>query len=279
MSIRDILVQTDDTLASIPRLRAAADLARRFQAHLTGAFLATETPPDFLLGDESYITFTPEIVAEVMNTHAETLAGRSESARQTFENAAGEAGVRSEWRTATRDARAWLVSAARRSDLLVIPRSVAPCLARDAIAAGDVALSMGGPVLITPENDFAPSVGKRILVAWNGSREASRALRDAWPLIAEAEELHILVVSSKGNLGPDAGLQRLIEHHGLVANLIVDPSDDGSAGDILRRQVEAQHADLVVMGLYGRPRLQELVLGGVSRQMLAESPVPMLVSH
>ena len=275
MSIRDILVQTDETPASVHRLRAAADLAKRFRAHLTGAFLANDVPPEFLT-DESYMTFTPELVAEVMKTHAATLESRGEAARLRFEAAAGEVGATSEWRVLTGDTRARLVAAARRSDLLVVPRAATVCLGRDRVEAAQLALACGGPVLVTPEADFAPSFGKRILVAWNGGREASRALRDAWPLIAEAEELHVLVV---GEGGPDGGLQRLLEHHGIAANVIVDPSGDGSAGEILLRQVKSQNADLVVMGLYGRPRFQEFVLGGVSRHMLAHSPVPMLVSH
>ena len=161
----------------------------------------------------------------------------------------------------------------------MLPRVAVPCLGRERIEAAQLALASGGPVLITPDGDFPAAIGKRILVAWNGGREASRALRDAWPLIADAEELHILVVSPRDPGGPDAGLQRLLEHHGRSANLIVDPSPDASAGEVLERQVAAQGADLVVMGLFGRPRLQELVLGGVSRHMLDRMPVPLLVSH
>jgi len=279
MSLRDILVQVDDTADAAPRLRAAADLARRFQAHLTGAFLANDTPPEFVSPDESYLTFTPELVADLLKAHAETLERRGEAARQRFEAAAAEAGVRSEWRVMTGDSCATLTAAARRSDLLVMPRLALPCLGRQKVEAAELALASGGPVLITPQGDFAPAVGRKILLAWNGGREASRALRDAWPLIAEAEELHVVVVSPKGEGGPDAGLQRLLEHHGQKANLIVDPSPDGSAGDVLARQAITQGADLVVMGLYGRPRFQELVLGGASRDMLERLPVPLFVSH
>ncbi|NBU29721.1 MAG: universal stress protein, partial [Caulobacteraceae bacterium] len=73
--------------------------------------------------------------------------------------------------------------------------------------------------------------------------------------------------------------QRLFERHGRKANLILDRSKDGSVADILRNQVKALGADLVVMGLYGRPRLQELVLGGLSRDLLSDPPTAILVSH
>lgn len=279
MSIRDILVHVDDTAAAAPRLRAAADLARRFQAHLTGAFPASNVPPEFLMGDESYLMFTPALVAELMKKHADALQVHSEAARLRFEAAAAEVAAPSEWRVLTGECRAQLTAATRRSDLLVFPRAAAPCLGRERIEASQLALASGGPVLITPDGDFPPAVGKRILVAWDGGREASRALRDAWPLIVDAEELHILAVSPRDLGGPDAGLQRLLEHHGRSANVIVDPSPDGTAGEVLERQVAAQKADMVVMGLFGRSRLQELVLGGVSRHMLDRLPVPLFVSH
>jgi len=279
MSFRDIFVQVDDSAAAAPRVRAAVDIARRVQAHVTGAFLASDMPPEFVTPDESYMTFTPELVADLMKTHAETLERRGEAARMRFEAAAADQGVQSEWRVFTGDSRGQLVAAARRADLVIMPRQAIACLGRERVEAAQVALACGGPVIVTPETDFAPSVGKRILLAWNGGREASRALRDAWPLIADAEELHIVVVSPKGEGGPDAGLQRLLEHHGQAANLIVDPSPDGSAGDVLARQAVVLDADLVVMGLYGRPRLQELVLGGASRDMLSRLPVPLFLSH
>src|SRR5678816_3786253 len=115
MAIRDILVTVDDAPVAAPRLRAAADLARRFQAHLTGVFLASNVPPEFRMGDDSYLMFTPELVAELMKTHGEALQVRSEAARLRFETAAGEAGAPSEWRVLTGDARAPLTAAARRS--------------------------------------------------------------------------------------------------------------------------------------------------------------------
>lgn len=279
MSLRDILVQVDDTDQAAPRLRAAADLAGRFKAHLTGAFLANDTPPEFVSPDESFMSFSPQLLDELLKVHTATVETRGEAARLRFETAAADEGVRSEWQVLSGDTRAKLTAAARRADLLVMPRVAVPCLGRDKVEAAQLALACGGPVLITPDGDFAPSVGRKILLAWNGGREASRALRDAWPLIAEAQELHVVVVTPKGEGGPDTGLQRLLEHHGQNANLIVDPSPDGSAGDVLSRQVSAQGADLVVMGLYGRPRFQEFVLGGASRDMLERLPVPLFVSH
>ena len=114
----------------------------------------------------------------------------------------------------------------------------------------------------------------------NASNKAScSAVRDAWPLLEQAKEVHLLTVTPHGDGGPDGYLQRHFERHGLKANLIVDRRADLDASAILRGCVSSLQIDLVVMGLYGRPRLQELVLGGVSHDLLAHPPTPLLVSH
>lgn len=279
MSLRDILVQVDETAGAHARITIAADLAQRCEAHLDGAFLAAEIPPEFLAGDESYATISPGLIDELTKAHEAALATAGETARGQFEAAAANAHVPSSWSVITAQDPAVLIAPARRADLLVIPNHVRPCRGRTRLGAAEFALASGGPVLVAPDSVAAHKVGRRVLVAWNGSREAARALRDAWAILPADAELHILVVSSNLDGAPDAGLQRHLEHHGRRANLIVDPGPDGSVGDIIERQAEAVSADLVVMGLYGRSRLQELILGGVSRHMLDRLPVPLLVSH
>lgn len=89
----------------------------------------------------------------------------------------------------------------------------------------------------------------------------------------------VLTVAQEGEGGPDGPLQSLLARHGVKAELITDPSRDESAVEVIARQVAELGVDLLVMGLCGRPRLQELLLGGVSRAMLVESPIPILASH
>jgi nucleotide-binding universal stress UspA family protein len=217
---------------------------------------------------------------ELLSAHTAAITRAGEAAREHFEGAAGRRPhVESTWSALTAQNPHVLINHARRTDLVVVPRHIRPSRGLTSLDAAELALAAGGPVLVVPDGVASRSVGRRVLVAWNGSREAARALRDLWPLLPSDAELHVLVVSPKGQGGPDSGLQRHLEHHGRVANLIVDPSPDESAGLVLERQVAELDADLVVMGLYGRPRLQEVVLGGMSRHMLDRLPVPLLVSH
>ena len=117
-----------------------------------------------------------------------------------------------------------------------------------------------------------------MLVAWNGSREAARALHDAWPLLTNAEQVDVVVVSPSEKEG-DALLQRHLERHITKLRVTFDHGPDGSASDILRAHVERLEADTVVMGLYGRPRITEILLGGVSSDFLREPPAALFLSH
>lgn len=278
MAYRDILVQIDETPAARLRARAAAELAVRFRAQLIGVFLTSEYILQYGAG-QSLAFMPPADIDRIIEGHSKAVAERAGSARLVFEEAAAEVGASSAWLTCEGDYDDYLFRCARRVDLTVMGRTAQACLGSNRVSAAQVAMASGGPVLVTPEDDYAPPVGRRVLVAWNGSREAARAVRDAWPMIGGAQEFHVLVVSPRGEGGPDGLLQRHLERHGRRANLIVDPAEDESAAEVIDRHIAELDIDLVVMGLYGRPRLQELILGGVSRHMLDRLPVPILVSH
>ena len=146
------------------------------------------------------------------------------------------------------------------------------------IEVATLGLACGGPVLIAPEACAWTEPPKRILVAWKNTREAARALHDAWPFLETAEEVTVVMVRPTGEESAAAALSEHLKRHGCNARIMVE-RDGPSAAGILRRQAEALGADLVVMGLYGRPRVSEWVLGGVSREFLNDPPAPLLVSH
>lgn len=277
MSYRQILVQVDEKPTAASRAALAATTAKTSGAQLLGVFLKSEFLHNYMAG-EAIAYMPPYNIDELLKDHAAAVAKASEKAREIFERAAGEAGVASEWRVIDGDADDALMACARRTDLAVFPTSATASCGQHVISAADLALASGGPVLVVPDGYMAPSIGKRVLVAWKGTRESARALHDAWPLISEGE-VHVLVVAPEGEGGSEGLLQRHLEHHGCKADVIVDRSEDASAASIIRGQARALGADLIVMGLYGRPRLSELVLGGVSRDMLHNPPVPLLVSH
>jgi len=278
MSYRDILVHTDNSAASVMRVKAAVEIAGRSATRLTGAFLESDFLRQFMAA-ESISALSPGAITQVLDGHRTAVAEAMAQARATFMAAVGDAGVESDWLTLNGDQSMALIAAVHRADLTLFPKSAQVCLGEHTIGAASLALAAGGPVLVLPQDGYAPPVGKRVLIAWNGSREAARALRDAWPLIAAADERHVLIVAPTGDEVADQQLQRLFDRRGCKANFIFDAGRDETAAKALDRQVVELDADLVVMGLYGHSRLQEVVLGGVSRHMLSELRVPLLVSH
>lgn len=278
MTYRDILVQLDGSEASRSRARVAADLAGRSGAHLSGVFLTSAFMRNQWAA-EAAAYLPPDAIEDLLRDHAKAVAEASEKARAIFDAAAGDAGVRSDWRALDGDSDEMMFAFARRVDLTVFPTLATSSFGQHVIPAADLGLACGGPVIVTPGAPIAPTVGKRILIAWKGTRESARALRDAWPLVAMADEVHVLMVGPVGEDAPDGLLQRHLEHHGRKGDVIVERSPDASAADILRRHVGALKADLLVMGLYGRPRLAERILGGVSDDLLRDPPCALLVSH
>lgn len=277
MSYRDILVQIDETKACRDRAIAAAGLAARMQAQLTGVFLKSEFLRSYMAGE--VLAYLPQqTIDQLLREHAAGVAKAAETARAILEDAARAAGVKSDWLIVEGDDSEALSATARRFDLTVMPPTVTATLGWRHLSVTDVAFASGGPALVMP-GKATSTLGETILVAWKGTHESARALHDAWPLIEKARQVHVLIVDPEGESGPEGLLQRHFERHGCKANLIVDRSQDAAAGDILRRQVADLGVDLVVMGLYGRSRLQEMILGGVSRDMLGDPPAALFVSH
>lgn len=278
MTYRDILVLMDHEAPGVARAQLAADLAARWNSHLTGVFLTS----DFVLqygAAESLTGLSASAIDQILSDHSNAVAEAGKLAQSNFEAAAKGAGAAFSWLSVGGDHQGELEACARRTDLVIVPSRMTVPMGQRHLAASDIALSCGGPVLITPKEGYAPPLGKRVLIAWNGSREAARALRDAWPHIEAAEEVNVLVVTPDGEVGRESTLQRLLERHGAKARLIVERSQDECAAEVIERQMAELDIDLLVMGLYGHHRMREWVLGGVSRQLLADVPTPLFVSH
>jgi nucleotide-binding universal stress UspA family protein len=278
MTYQNILVHVDHTRSSQARVEAAAAMAVRFKSFLTGAFLKTEAAPAYAVSDA--ITMPTANVDRYLEERTERISEACHSARSMFNLAIGDAGLPFHWLEINGDRDQEFISSARRHDLVVVPPVMRPAFGHNTIQAADVAVACGGPVLIVPPSGSVKEVGRKILVAWNDSRESARALRDAWPFLAQAEEIYFLMVSKRAGASLDESLLRhLRQHNCLPAKVVIDRRDDLVTGNIISRHIGMTGADMAVLGLYGHSRLRELVLGGVSRDLLEELPVPLLMSH
>jgi nucleotide-binding universal stress UspA family protein len=278
MSFRDVIVQVDETDASRGRCNLAVDLASQWGATLTGVFLRAHFTYDLFAAEGLAYLPRHEIEAAMADSAAEVKSA-GDVAEQTLRCAVERGGGSYEWRLIDGSSDTAFIAASRRSDLTILPPRVETGRGGRCISAATLALANGGPVLIVPEEGEWRGMPKRVVIAWKNTRESARALHDAWPFLDAAEEVTVVIVSPSDMAGADGFLERYMERHGCKAQVVVDHSGDVSVGKVLRRQVKALNADLLVMGLYGRSRLREIILGGVSREMLSNPPVPLLASH
>ncbi|CAO4139215.1 universal stress protein [Methylorubrum aminovorans] len=270
MSIASIMVAVDTGESAARRVRVAADLARRFEASLTG--VAARKLPN--LGPAADI-----VAAQASYDHERVkLADELARARDVFQAAAGT-DIRAGWRQAEDGAEAFLVRQARGTDVIVVGRD-AQRAGHDAMVPdpGTVLMESGRPVLVVP-----PGVERlgaaRIVIAWKDAPEARRAVSAALPFVGRADKVLVAAAGSEARFEGAEEVSDFLCRHGahVTTNLLDAPA--GEIADAILRFAKREDADLIVMGGYGHSRLRELLFGGVTRDMLRTSPLCCLMSH
>jgi nucleotide-binding universal stress UspA family protein len=276
MGLKDLLVHVDNDPACSSRLDVAVALAARYGAHLTGlhargwpqlpAYVEIELPPS---------------LREAQQHHLDELARQAEA---RFLERARQRGIVSEWRLATGDIIGVMRLHARYADLTIVGQGIDLQGAPHDLAflAEELALGVGRPVLVVPRYGAFEMVGERVLIAWNGTREATRAVHDALPLLKRATKVTVLSIDPKHDSGsrvPSADIALHLARHGVAAEAASTVGLDIAVGDVLLSRAADLGVDLIVMGAYGHSRLREVVLGGATRHILHHMTVPVLLSH
>lgn len=284
MGLRDILVHLDTTPRSAVRLALAADLATRHGAHLAGLGILDIPSADLFRGSTMpLLPATPEQVVDRMRADAAVALAPVEA---MFRERLQRDALAGEWRRAEGNRAAMLAMHARYSDLTIVGqpnRYEAHDEADDAMVESAL-LSSGRPVLVVPFAGEYPTVGQRVLVGWNATREAARALHDAMPLLTRAEVVTVLAINPRHGIGghgdvPAADISAHLARHGVNAEATHTVAKDISEGEALLSYAADVGADLIVAGAYGHSRTREMVFGGVTRTLLAEMTSPVLLSH
>lgn len=202
-----------------------------------------------------------------------------QAVKRLFLDRCKRTGVRFEWRGKVGSPIDSVSIIGRSADLLVMgqpdPDQASP--ATDVLYG--LILAAGRPVLILPHVGDFQHFGKRILLAWNGSREATRATYDALPLLKRAETVTVFSVDPpEGQRIAGTDITTHLARHGVNATTANTVAEDTGVGDVILSAV-ARSADMLVMGAWGHSRLRELVFGGATRQVLRKMTVPILMSH
>jgi nucleotide-binding universal stress UspA family protein len=277
MNLKDILVHVDSNSTTPARLKVAIELAQQHDAHLTGLYVdpGVKLPP--LMDAPLPASFFDEL-------QQQALANR-EQATQTFNEAVANTQLLTEWRVADGELVRTLETHGSYADLLVVGQTSDDDTKVVAGGLADAAvLGVGRPVLVIPYIGAQRAVGRRVLVAWNGSRESVRAVNDALPLLQRAEVVEVMFVNPPeqralgGHIaGTDISLH--LARHGVRVQTHQAASSDIDTGDLLLSRAADFGADLIVMGAYGHSRIREFVFGGVTHHVLRHMTVPVLMSH
>jgi nucleotide-binding universal stress UspA family protein len=278
---KTILVHVDETARSRQRVDVAARLANLYGAHLLGTAM-TGLSAYVLIGNSLDVGMPPVVFP------AEELHAGANRALDAFDAAADRLGVDCfERRLVDDEAGVGLCLQAPYSDLVVIsqtaPEDFPPRVRAD--FPEYVLLNCSRPVLILPPAPLDDELGRRIMVAWNGSAEATRAITSAIPLMRRAEKVDLVVYDADldGSLHgeePGADMALYLARHGIVVEVTAAVSDAArEPGESLLSFAADQRADLIVMGAYGHSRFREIMLGGMSRTALGSSLVPLWMSH
>ena len=274
MPSQDILVVIDNEASVKRSLAPIAALAKRGDVRLTGLFV-TGLPGTAFADLQGW--------AELLDAYMTARRGEAQKAERSFRRELARLKLAGEWHCREADMTEGVIALARLHDLVVMGQPD-----RDAavggLRPGEVVLAAGRPVLIVPYAGEIADLGRRILVAWSGTREAARALYDAMFLIEGAEAVTVLEIDASDNEdgNPDLRAARVVaalKRRGVAATVETTVSDGIPIADIILSLAADLTADLVVMGAWGHSRLREFVLGGASRGILQEMTVPVLMSH
>ena len=281
MAYKNLLLVLDADESSRERISSAAAIAARFDAHLVGLYLTVSslTRNEYALLDIGILDIS--FFSDPAKSRAET-----EKTRALFEEVTARRGVSAEWRTASGYPAGMAAMHGRYADLIVIGQLDAYDSQAGLLRARpeEVTMLAGRPVLVVPFTGKFERFGARVLVGWDASREAARAVGDAMPLLARAEAVTVLTIDAEqspfghGEI-PLADIALYLARHGVKAEVARTVSAGIGIGNTLLSRAADYEANLLVMGAYGHSRVRELLLGGTTRTVLTSMTLPVLMSH
>jgi len=279
MSFKSIAVFVDPSPAGEARTAYAGRMAFRHGAHLIGIFavpsISCSSPAEsFVRGHEA--------VRQVIADHRAIETAAIDAANRSFSAGCAREGVHFEFRFFRQDA---IDDSAKlnslHTDLVIVGGLRAGGLPRD-LSAEELLLATGVPFLLLPET-WTGSTAEHVVVAWNASREARRAIKDALPFLVAAQTVTILVVDPQKNPRhgeePGADVAHYLTRHGV--KVVVEPvqSRGEPIADVILAYAKRHATDLVVVGAYSHARTTEMIFGGVTRSLLRDAAVPLLIAH
>ena len=256
----------------------AASVAAMFGAHVTGiSFLFEPVIPDGALGG---------VPVDLIELQREENSKLAQDAISRFEAAVKNAGATGETRMLDATfggAPQLFAQIARRFDLAVVGQAQREQGATDTLMIEGALFESGRPVVVVPYIQKRGLTLERVLACWDGGRTAARAIGDAMPFLERAKAVDVVMVAEERKQEDDepvgAKMSEHLARHGVRATVKRMAKGDIAIEDVILSYAADSGADFLVMGGYGHSRLREFILGGVTRGILTEMTVPVLMSH
>ena len=278
--IKDIIVNlglNTEAGAHDPAGDFAISVADAFEAHVMGAAFAYEPViPGMVMGG---------IPAEFIESQREESDQKARAAAERFEAAAKRAGVSAETRilsASVAGAGDTFGRLGRRFDLVVVGQPSRDNSMREEVLDEAALFESGRPVVFVPYIQKAGLKLDRVMLCWDGSRAATRAIADSLPFLRKAKQVEIVIVAGKAAKSDEIAGVDLGQHlarHGLKVEVKRITSPDIDVASTILSHAADSSADMIVMGGYGHSRLREFVLGGVTKTIFETMTVPVLMSH
>lgn len=276
MQFRDILLSVEPIRNGSLLIQNAVRFAKKQDANLTGLY-AIE-----IFDFPGYIQ--AQLPKEVLENYRSIHKQEADRAEAAFREACTSAGIHWDWRCLEGERAQSTIDNGRLADLILLGGGKNAGDGPTGESSSRIMLECGRPVLLLPPTPIPEDVGSRVLLAWNGRREAVRAVHDAMPLLERADWVKAVMVNPDTG-APDYGelpgseLCRHLARHGVKAESREVRARGKSDGAALLSVAEEENANLIVMGAYGHARWRELVIGGVTDHVLRHAKLPVFLSH
>lgn len=271
--MKSILLHVDHDRGFKARLQVALDLARAINGHIT------------CLQAVSYAVFAPgDIYGSAMAAAIPVIKENAENLRAKIETELEHEGVSWDWRFVYGMAAQRLLEYSPLADIVIVgPAASGESEHGPSALVGDLVLKSRAPVLVVPAEATGFDVSAPALIAWNGSSEACHAVRGAVPLLACSCKVTLASIAEEQDKPrfdlPSTEGARYLSRHGIACELVEIPRGEAKIADTLVSAAQVRDCGLMMMGAFGHTRLTELLFGGVTRQMLTEPPLPILLAH
>ncbi len=275
MAIKTIVVHVTNDEDHAGRIAAAKSLARQHDAFLIALYV---TRP----ADQLQHIAGRGVSRAFLDQARESAERHAEEVEAEFTSSCERNSIPFEWIVADGEHLELMAQQAHAADLLIVTRPSDRYL-EDRLRprfAEEVIMNTGLPVMVLPpgfKGDWTP---KRVLIGWKGTREAVRAVRDSLSILQKADSVLVGTIRpSEADAVSTIEIRRYLERQGVDCDVIDMQEEDGGTGKTLLSMAAAHDCDLLVTGAYGHSRLREIFVGGVTRTLMRNAQIPLLLSH